>query len=181
MFLKKQSSVVTEDAGATIHPKAVGVVVTWSESATAVVNVENEANSVDVEVRLKVQPELKCPTNGAEGLAWTQSDAVHPFWLIQRADNNEIEANADLVQQDLTHVMTCSFSAVTSSAAKVPLTTNTFSLPVPLIVNTQAIEIGKDVILKWKPTENKKRHAAADTNAFDQIAKQDKKAEKSEG
>ena len=68
MFVKKQSSVVTEDEGATIHPKAVGVVVTWSESATAVVNVENEAGSSDVEVRLKVQPELKLPTNGAKGL-----------------------------------------------------------------------------------------------------------------
>ena len=149
--------------------------VTWSESATAVVNVENEANSIDVEVRLKVQPELKCPTNGAKGFAWTQSDVVHLFWFIQRADKNEIEANTDLVQQVLTHVMACSFSAVTSSAAKVPPTTNTFSLSVPFIVNTQAIEMGKEVILKWKPTDNKRKHAAADTNAFDQIAQRDKR------
>ena len=34
---------------------------------------------------------------------------------------------------------------------------------------------GKEVILKWKPTDNKKRKAAAGTNAFDQIAQQDKR------
>jgi len=50
LLLKKQSSVVTEDAGATIHPNAVCVVVTWSESTTAVVNDENEDGSIDVEV-----------------------------------------------------------------------------------------------------------------------------------
>ena len=88
LFLKKQSSVVTEDEGATIHPKAVGVVVTWWTSAIAVVNLEDEAGSKDVDVRLKVQPELKLPTKGAKGLEWTQSDAVHPFWFIQRADKN---------------------------------------------------------------------------------------------
>jgi hypothetical protein len=180
LFLKKQSSVVTE--GATIHPKAVCVVVSWSESATAVVNVEDGAGSSDVEVRLNVHPELKLPTNGAKGLEWAQSDAVHPFWFIQRADKdkNEIEANADLVQQDLAHVVACSFSAVTSAAAKVPPTTNTFSLSVPFIVNTQAIEMGKEVILKWKPTENKRKivDGAADTTVFDQLHKQDKRQRK---
>ena len=34
---------------------------------------------------------------------------------------------------------------------------------------------GNDVLLKWKPTDNKKRKAAAGTNAFDQIAQQDKR------
>ena len=61
LFVKKHNSVVTEDEGVTIHPKAVGVVVTWSESATAL------ETSRDVEVRLKVQPELKLPTNGPKG------------------------------------------------------------------------------------------------------------------
>ena len=175
LFFKKQSSVVTEDEGATIHPKAVDVVVTWSGSATATADGEHEADSSDVEVRLKVQPELKLPANGANGLKWTQSDAVHPFWFIQRTGKDESEANADLVQQDFTHVMACSFSAVTSAAAEVPPTTNTFSLSVPFLVNTQAIEVGKEVILKWKPTDNKKKHGVADTNAFDQILHKDKK------
>ena len=175
MFVKKQSSVVTEDEGATIHPKAVGVVVTWWRSAIAVVNLEDEAGSKDVDVRLKVQPELKLPTKGAKGLEWTQSDAVHPFWFIQRADKNHIEANAQIVQQDWTHVVACPFNAVTSAAATVPPTTNTFSLSMPFIVNTQAIEAGKEVILKWRPTDSKRETGAADTNAFDQILQQDKK------
>ena len=58
LFVKKPSSVVTEDEGATIHPKAVGVVVIWWRSAIAVVSLEDEAGSKDVDVRLKVQPEL---------------------------------------------------------------------------------------------------------------------------
>ena len=175
LFFKKQSSVVTEDEGATIHPKKVGVVVSWSESATAVGKSEDEVDSRDVEVRLHVQPELKFPMNGAKGLEWTHSDTVHPFWFIQRADKNEIEANADLVQQDLTHVVACSFSAVTSATAKAAPTTNTFSLSVPFIVNTHAIEAGKEVILKWTPAFNKRKNGAADTTAFDQILQQDKK------
>ena len=152
-----------------LHPNSVSVVVSWPPSASAVNDVKSDMG--DVEVRLKVQPELKFPTNGPKGLEWTQSDVVHPFWFIQRADKNDIEANADLVQQDLAHVMACSFNAVTSAAVGVPPTTNTFSLSVPFIVNTQ-VGMGKEVILKWKPTDNKKRNAAAD-NAFDQIAQQD--------
>jgi hypothetical protein len=169
LFVRKQNSVVTEDVGATIHPKAVSVVAKWSENA------DNEAGSRDVEVTLKVQPELKFPTNGAKGLEWTQSDAVHAFWFIQRTDKNEIEANADLVLQTLTHVMACSFDAVTTAAARVSPTCNTCSLSVPFIVNTQPIEMGKEVILKWKEKDNKRKNDAAPTIAFDQILQQDKK------
>ena len=73
--------------------------------------------------------------------------------------------------------MACSDTAVTSAAAKITPTTNTFSLSVPFIVNTQAIATGQEVILKWKPTDiNKRKNVAADTkNAFHQIQKQDKK------
>jgi len=176
LCLKKPSSVVMEDEGTTLHPKAVAAVVCWSESRTPGVDVPKDADSGDVDVRLRVQPELKLPTSGAKGLEWTQSDAVHPFWFIQRADKNDIEANAEIVQQDLTHVMACSFSAVTSGAAKVPPATHTYSLSVPFIVNTQTIEMGQEVILKWIPTVNKRKATvAADTNVFDQIVQQDRK------
>ena len=57
----------------------------------------------DVQVRKKVQLELTYPTNGAKGLEWSQPDDVHLVWFIQRPD--KIEAHADFVQQDLTHVM----------------------------------------------------------------------------
>ena len=117
------------------------------------------------------------PTKGPKDLVWTQSDGVHSFWFIQRTDKNEIAANAHLVQQELAHVMACAFTAVTSAAAKIIPATNTFSLSVPFIVNTQAIAMGQEVILKWKPTDiNKRKVVAADTeNAFDQFQQQDKK------
>ena len=174
MFVKKHSSVVTEANHHTMHPKAVCVVAKWSESAAAVVDLEEEAGSSDVEVRLHVNPELKVPTKGSKGLEWTLSDACHPFWFIQRTDKNEIDANADLVQQDLTHVMACSFNAVTSAAAEVHPTCSTWSLSVPFIVNTQAIEVGKEVILKWKPTDTKRKKDAAGTIVFDQILQKDR-------
>ena len=183
MFLKKPSSVVTEDEGGTLHPKAVAAVVSWSESANAVIDVDEETSpgdgethgDVESQVRMRVQPELKLPTIGAKGLEWTQSDAVHPFWFIQRPDKDDTIANAQIVQQEWSHVAACAFKAVTSAAATVPPTTNTFSLSVPFIINTQAIEAGKEVILKWRPTDSQRKTGAADTNAFDQILQQDKK------
>ena len=149
LFLKKPSSVVTEDEGGTLHPKAVAAVVSWSESANAVANAEEEVCSSDVEVRLRVQPELKLPTKGAKGLDWTQSDAVHPFWFIQRTDKNEIEANADIFHPEFNHVVACSFDAVTLSAVHVPPEAHTFTVSVPFIRTTQTVEAGKEVILKW--------------------------------
>ena len=72
--------------------------------------------------------------------------------------------------------MACSFCAVTSSAANVPLATNTFSLSVPFIVNTQPIQAGKEVILTWTPTANKRKESSSTSeNAFDQILRKDKK------
>ena len=112
---------------------------------------------------------------GAQGLVWTQSDAVHPFWFIQRTDKNEMEANADLVMQEFTHVMACDFKAVSTTGAPVRPTTDTFSLTVPCIVNTVAIEAAEEVILKWKPLENKRKQGAGPTTAFDQLRQQEKK------
>ncbi len=174
LFVKKPNSVVTEDEGASLHPKAVAAEVSWTETVSAVVDVENQPASGDMDVRLRVQPELKLPTNGAKGLEWTQSDAVHPFWFIQRTDKNEIEANADVFHQEFTHVVACSFKAVTSAVVTVPPETNTFTVSVPFIRNTDRIAAGQEVILKWKP-KDKRKADAADTNAFDQILQQDKK------
>ena len=58
LLAPKPSSVGTEDEGATLHPKAVAAVVSWSTPMTAVVKFEDTAGSGYVEVRLRVQPEL---------------------------------------------------------------------------------------------------------------------------
>ena len=69
MFFKKPSSVVTENEGATIHPKAVIAVVSWSESAIALKDddKDKETSAGDVKIQMRVQPELKLPTKGAKG------------------------------------------------------------------------------------------------------------------
>ena len=173
MFVKKQNFVVAEGEGATVHPKAVDVEVTWSEPAIAAGSADADSDSVAVS--LKVQPELKFPVNGAKGLQWTQSDAVHPFWFIQRTDTNEMEANADLVMQAFARVMACDFKAVPTTGAPVRPTTDTFSLTVPCIVNAGTISMGEEAESKWKPSENKRKHGAGTATVFDQLRQEEKK------
>ena len=123
---------------------------------------------------------MSLPKNGPKGLEWTQSNAVHPFWFIQRADKDDIVANAQIVQQEWTHVTACAFKAVISGAATIPPITNTFSVSMPFIVNTHAIEAGQEVILQWRrpPSIKRKKGDAASTCALDQILQQDLKRRK---
>ena len=107
---------------------------------------------------------------------WTQYNAVHPFWFIQRHEKDDTIANAQIVQQEWTHVAACAFKAVISGAATIPPITNTFSVSMPFIVNTHAIEAGQEVILQWRPTNTKrKNNDAAGTCALDQILQQEKR------
>ena len=195
LFFKKQNSVVTEEGGGTIHPKAVDVQVIWPEevdvkaaelrgdggdkSTTPPAKPPQQTAIAEthVQVRLKVQPELKLPTSGAKGLDWTQSDAVHPFWFIQRTEKHEFESNADLTYQDVTHLTACSFTSVSCTAAQFDPTANTFAVSLPFIVNTKFISMGEEVILKWKrkDDQSKRKRDQPDTNAFDEIAKEDKR------
>ncbi len=73
---------------------------------------------------MHVQPELKLPTLSV----WTMSEQVHPYWFIKRTDKDESEANADLIHQDMTHVIACSFDKLTSEAARIAPATDTFSV-----------------------------------------------------
>ena len=78
----------------------------------------------------------------------------------------------------MTHVSAGHFSRLNASL-KVPLepTTDTFNVSVPFIVNTQAIHMNQEVIVKTKPiaTGKKKEKAPATVSAFDQLAQNDKK------
>ena len=51
----------------------------------------------------------------------------------------------------------------------VPAITSTYKVLMPFIRNTQPIEAGKEVILKWGPTPKRAPKRPADKNAFDQI------------
>ena len=96
----------------------------------------------DVSISVHVQPELKVPTKGQKGLDWSQSDVVHPCWFIKRTDKDETTANADLIQQDVTHVMACSFKPLSSAAAELAPATDTFTVSLPCIVNTKTSKTG---------------------------------------
>ena len=67
---------------------------------------------------------------------------------------------------------------MSTTAVSIPPATDTFTVSMPFIRNTQTIEAGAEVILKWKPT-NKRKTCAGDSNAFDQLLQQEKK--RSEG
>ena len=176
LFFKKQSSMVTAGEGVTVHPKAVCAVVSWAAPLSdAEKDAGMEGSSGSVQVSVHVQPELKLPAKGDNGLDWTTTDAVHPYWFIKRTEKNDTEANAHLIEQDVTHVMACSFKPLASAVAALAPFTNTFSVSLPCIVNMQKIKAGDEVILKWKPPPEKRPCPAPTTNAFDQIAKTFKK------
>ena len=80
----------------------------------------------------------------------------------------------------MTHVCACSFNPL-NDALRVPLEpgTDTFVVSVPVIINTQPIQMNTEVILKASQSDNQKKHKAPPTaTAFDQLAKQEKKKRK---
>ena len=173
LFFKKQSSVVTVGDGTPIHPKAVCAKVSWTAAPT-VCEKEAGLECANTDVKVYVQPELKLPMKGDKGLEWAPSDNVHPFWFIRRTekDGDEAKENADLVYQDLTHVMACSFKPLSSAVAELTPSTETFSVSVPCIVNTRPIEAGAEVVLKWRLQQrnDKRKNEGSEETAFDQLA-----------
>ena len=187
LFFKRQSSVVVKgEAGATVHPRAVCAMVSWTMDPTVEeieAGVEGKGECI---VSVHVQPELKLPNQTDKGdYEWAQSNALHPFWFIKRAEKND-EPNAEVKHQDVTHVSACSFSQLNPSL-KVPLepAASTFGVSVPVIVNTRCIEANTEVILRanhpQSQTDNKKKDKAPPTAiAFDQLAQQEKKKRKTQ-
>ena len=172
LFFKKQSSVVTGGDGSLLNHKAVSAKVSWTKAPTA----DQQAAGLEAEetaVTVHVQPELKLPTKGDQGLQWSPSDSVHPFWFIKRTERPEddLQANADLVHQDLTHVMACSFKPLSSAVAELAPSTETFSVSVPCIVNTRPIEAGDEVVLTWRLRQRKEKRKIEEENAYDQLVR----------
>ena len=127
-------------------------------------------------VELIVQPECKLPSRDAKGeYQWSLSDAVHPFWCINRCNTEATTANAEVKRQDMTHVMACSFEGLSFALA-----TDTFSVSLPCIVNTHAVSSGAEVVLQR--TQNKaktdKKRKPEHTFINDIIASQKNKTAK---
>ena len=142
--------------------------VSWTPTVIAKKDIEIDEG--EEEVRLNVQPEVRLPALDADGstLTWKPSDAAHPFWVIKR-DADHSEANAEIVLQDVNHVTACGYLDLSSPVLDVPASTGTYKVLMPFIRNTQPIEAGKEVILKWKPTPKKNQKREAGRTAFDQL------------
>ncbi len=163
-----------DDEGGPRHEKAVSVRVSWRQQPSEYMRDVGKDDCAEVEVQVSVQPELKLPKSGAKGKEWTKTEDVHPFWFIKRTDKDESEANTTLISQDVTHVMACSLQALARGQAKVGHATNTFSVSLPILVNTLPIKAGEEVILKWKTKPEKIIRRPA-VSAFTQLVKTDKR------
>ena len=69
----------------------------------------------------------------------------------------------------MNHVTACGYLDLTSPVQVVPAITSTYKVLMPFIRNTQSIEAGKEVILKWKPTPKKNQKREAERTVFDQF------------
>ena len=182
LFFSKQSSMHCQGEGGTVHPNAACVEVSWT---TGISEEEAEAGMEDktweVRIPVHVQPELKLPDKTKDGLAWKQDSAVHPYWFIKRNDGNHVEANADVVRQDVTHLFACSFRPLASDAVALSPAADSYVVSVPCIVNTKKIAMGQEVILKGQQTSTKRPliKTRPEVNAFEQITKREQKRKKS--
>ena len=68
MIFKKHSSMVMAGDGASVHPKAVRAVVPWAVAPTESEREAGVEGSESMEVSVHVQPELKLPTRGDNGV-----------------------------------------------------------------------------------------------------------------
>ena len=184
--MKKPNSVLARQDN-THHHHAVPVTVSWpkddkkkeeNEEAEVEKNGKQKDKDEDVEevVRLMIQPEVRLPEIDADGskLKWKPSDCAHPFWVIKRANKDNQEKaqciNADIICQEATHLTACGLLELNSIVLEVPAITNTYKVSLPFIVNTQPIEAGQEVVLKWSSAAKKKEKAVKrERTAFDQL------------
>ena len=185
LWFKKETSMVMEGAGVTVHPKAVCAEVSWDRAVTPEEKEAGVESGETVVVRVHVQPELKLPRDGDAGFVWNPSDSVHPFWFMRRSDHApttheaQINANASMVMETVTHVCASDFFHLKAANVKVDSLVVTYAVKLPCIVNTTPIKAGDEAIVKWEvaPTVKKQKGTTQQT-AFDQLAGAQKKARK---
>ena len=158
----------------TRHPNAVTASVSWDSVVTDQQKLLGIEGNGQHTVELIVQPECKLPCRDAKGeYQWSLSDAVHPFWFINRCNTEATTANAEVKLQDMTHVMACSFDGLPLAPA-----TDTFSVSLPCIVNTHAVSSGAEVILQRTQHQTKTDKKTEHTFITDIIASQRNKKTK---
>ena len=167
LFFKKITNMYVPADLTHRHPDAVTVEVSWESVVTEEEKMVGIEEGSKISVGLIVQPEFRLPCKDAKGAyQWSLSDAVHPFWFMNRCNTEDTKANAEVKRQDMSHLMACSFDHLP------PLdpATDTFSVSLPFIVNTLAISSGNEVIVQrtQNPTKTPKK-AKTEHTFFDDI------------
>ena len=170
-------AVAAHDEGFTLHPHAVPVEVSWhvSEKERAA-GVEQENHKMV----LKVLPEFNVPRAQKDGtmvLQWTPQHSADYFWLIKRQDTENSEWNCEIHMREVTQVL--AVPPVTDSAWKAEALTETFSIKMPHIVNTERIPADKEVMLRWQVLMKPKAQAKTRT-WVDAVQRGEKKRQKTQ-
>ena len=108
--------------------------------------------SARYEVMISVQPEFKVPSKDKTGdLRWTSQDLVYPFWGMKRQDTPETEWNCEVVRQSVQVLVSVvpskgvrQHSVVTDGMLDV----STYSVTVPVIINTKPVAADKELVLR---------------------------------
>ena len=136
------------DCSSTTHPHAVSVEVSWpvSEQEKAA-GIEEE----NITMEMRVNPEQALPNKPSDDtkpLQWSPQHCADYFWLIRRQGTVYDEWNCEIRMREVTQVFCV--PPVTDSALKAEAITETFSIKIPHIVNTQHIPADKEVMLRWQ-------------------------------
>ena len=79
---------------------------------------------------------------------YDQSTDCHPFWHIRRADCVS-EINCEIVWVEITTISSSPMTELTVKGSTPTSAVMDFRATVPCIRNTEDIEMGKEVVLKW--------------------------------
>ena len=161
LYYTKPTLLFSEDESkCTKHPNAVHGKVYWPVTeADQLMGIEDEYYVF----RFLVQPEVRLPKKDKEGRwVWSQGDAIHLFWLIQRQTEDTDKWNVELIETEVTMIAAAEFDMRVRSSTPM---TDCIKAVVPCIVNTKDIDAGEQVILKMalqpKPKAKAKQNGRA--------------------
>ena len=173
MFCKRDSSyhVVQKGSKTTRSIQEVIGTVTWEDPPS-------EGEKVYTEIEIACQPERKLPSNqdNQSASAYDQSTDCHPFWHIRRSDCVS-EINCEIVWVEIKSNSLTSMTGLKHKENTPHHAVCTFVATVPCIRNTEDIEMGKEVVLKWTKKAEPKNAVGQKRviNPFNQQAPKGKK------
>ena len=173
LFIRRSTSILTEDTWGSNHGKSIAVDLEWKEA-----NIKERFEDCGIEEPIThsfcliVKEESRLPPPDSEPEQWTGSEDLHPFWLIRREPKNESKHNFQLQKQTIQSSTIMDWEELALQGAKTPHVgagALTVYVWYPFIVNTKDIRKDEEVVLhndREEPTKDKKRK---EMNAFDQL------------